>query len=622
MSILKGFVRDVARRVASPAEAATAAARRFAAQYGEPPGHAEYRSWLNSWPPLLDLLVGAGLSDLWLELEYELPGSGERIDALLLGADPDGVLVAVVVELKQWDDAEPRPLSSVLVGGELRPHPCRQAGGYMRYLRTWISPAEVALQVHGLVFLHNADRQVVDKLGHAVVGRQESEVALLGREDAADPGGLRRLGERLAWPRLTTPDAALVQAFENARHKPSFDLFDRLRDVLANDSDFVLVGAQQEAQLHVLRGIRTALGHGEKHVIAVRGGPGTGKTVIAVRLVADIPKQGEDVRARYLTPSGTLRRQLIRAAGDPAAKGLFLHPKDYPRRRPSREVLLVDEAHRMGTRGPEDQVAALIASTQVCVFFLDERQIIRPHEGVTVDYISKAAEAAEATFTLVDLQTQFRCGGSQYYLAWIDQLLSREARPGEWRGDDYDFDVMADPGELQAWVDDHTVNGAVARISAGFCWPWPKPRSQKTLHNDVDIVYIDRRSELSVRWTYPWNSRHAFIEPDGADVPGKEFWATDPGGHRQVGCIYTAQGLEYDYSAVIMGPDLVRRGARWEVEPVESHDPAMYQITPDKYLPLALNTYRVLMTRGTRGCRLYSTDAETQQYLEGLRRPT
>jgi DUF2075 family protein len=309
---------------------------------------------------------------------------------------------------------------------------------------------------------------------------------------------------------------------------------------------------------------------------------------------------------------------LIRAAEDPGAKGLFLNVRDYPNRRPSREVLLVDEAQRMSNGGSRDAVADFVACTRVCVFFLDERQIIRPHEGTSVDHIAEVADAAKATFTHVDLQAQFRCAGSQHYQRWIDELLSAEGQPASWRSDDYDFGVVADPAELQTWVDDHTANGITARISAGFCWPWPDVGPGRPLRTDVEITYVDRRSGLSVRWAYPWNSKHARADHDGPIAPIKEYWATDPSGHRQVGCIYTAQGLEYDYSAVIFGPDLVRRSDRWEGRPSESHDRVMRGLTSAEYLPLALNTYRVLMTRGTRGCRLYSTDDETQRYLEAL----
>jgi DUF2075 family protein len=618
MSVYGGLVRDVARMVkASAAEVTEECARRFADRHGSPPDDAEYRSWLNSWPPLLEVLVNAGLGELWLELEYELPGSGERVDALLLGARPDGALVAIVIELKQWSDPEPVPLSCVLVGEEVRPHPCRQAAGYMRYLRTWVSPLDVELDVRGLVILHNADRNVIDKLGRAVERKQEAEVPLLGREEVEDLAGLRHLSERLAWPRLVAPGVDQLEAFANARHRPSFDLFGNLKDVLAKDSNFVLVGAQQEAQLHVLGAIRAALAREKKHVIAVTGGPGTGKTVIATRLLADIPTDG-GVRARYLTPSGTLRQQLIRAAKDPAAKGLFLNVRDYPSRRPSREVLLVDEAQRLSNGGSRDAVADFVACTRVCVFFLDERQIIRPHEGTSVHHIAEVADVAKAAFTHVDLQAQFRCAGSQYYQRWIDELLSVEGQPVSWRSDDYDFGVVADPAELQAWVDDHTASGVTARISAGFCWPWPDVSPNRPLRTDVEITYVDRRSGLSVRWAYPWNSKHARADHGGPIAPIKEYWATEPSGHRQVGCIYTAQGLEYDFSAVILGPDLVRRGDRWEGRPTASHDRVMRGLTPAQYLPLALNTYRVLMTRGTRGCRLYSTDDETQRYLETL----
>lgn len=400
---------------------------------------------------------------------------------------------------------------------------------------------DVELDVRGLVLLHNADRNVIDKLGRAVERKQEAEVPLLGREDVEDLAGLRHLSERLAWPRLVAPGVDQLEAFANARHRPSFDLFGNLKDVLAKDSNFVLVGAQQEAQLHVLGAIRAALAREKKHVIAVTGGPGTGKTVIATRLLADIPTDG-GVRARYLTPSGTLRQQLIRAAKDPAAKGLFLNVRDYPSRRPSREVLLVDEAQRLSNGGSRDAVADFVACTRVCVFFLDERQIIRPNEGTSVHHIAEVADVAKAAFTHVDLQAQFRCAGSQYYQRWIDELLSVEGQPVSWRSDDYDFGVVADPAELQAWVDDHTASGVTARISAGFCWPWPDVGPNRPLRTDVEITYVDRRSGLSVRWAYPWNSKHARADHGGPIAPIKEYWATEPSGHRQVGASIRHKG--------------------------------------------------------------------------------
>ncbi|RDI23074.1 uncharacterized protein DUF2075 [Lentzea flaviverrucosa] len=105
-------------------------------------------------------------------------------------------------------------------------------------------------------------------------------------------------------------------------------------------------------------------------------------------------------------------------------------------------------------------------------------------------------------------------------------------------------------------------------------------------------------------------------------VPKSQFWATDQGGHRQIGCIYTAQGLEYDYGAVIFGPDLVRRGDRWVVDPKTNEDRSMKDIDSRLYPRLAANIYWVLATRATRGCWLYSVDEETQAFLTTLLQPT
>ncbi|WP_425315819.1 DNA/RNA helicase domain-containing protein [Streptomyces olivoreticuli] len=117
-----------------------------------------------------------------------------------------------------------------------------------------------------------------------------------------------------------------------------------------------------------------------------------------------------------------------------------------------------------------------------------------------------------------------------------------------------------------------------------------------------------RRFHRRSLWERPWNLRADQTSPSAPRVPGRVYWATGDGGHEQIGCIYTAQGLEYDYGAMIIGPDLIRTPEGWEAHPEESRDPAMRKVGPDDYLTCALNTYRVLATRGT--C-FHSTDPVT-----------
>lgn len=601
-------------------------ARRFQDHYGKAAGEAEQASWSRSWPVLVDALMQAGLGELWLGLEYELHGSGERVDALLLGSSPEADLTAVVIEFKQWS-TECTPLAHdsvrVVVCGEVRPHPCFQAAGYVRYLETWLDRSALPLTVGGVAVLHNAPQSLVDSLRTAVATTAgSSRIPILGKDDLTTDDA-PTLAARFGCPELSAPTSDQVETFLAARHAPPLALFEQLGAVLDGDPAFVLIGEQQRAQLELLRRFDEAWRTGKRHFLVVTGGPGTGKTVIATRLLASVPQRAQELGvrcgARYPTPSGALRWQLERAADGSAAKGLFTNVGVYVNKaRHEPEVIVVDEAQR--NENADATVSRLLRLSKVGVFFLDERQIIRPNEGITADRLTQLIRESGAEVTSIDLTSQFRCGGSQRYQDWLDTLLCPIAQPRPWDRGDYDLAVVASPVQLQDWVDKHTADGKVARITAGFCWPWDRKRSVRLpLLAEVAITWTDPTTGEQRTWSRPWNSAHTRVDAHGTpQAPESRAWATDPGGHNQIGCIYTSQGLEYPYNGVIIGPDLVWRGNRWRARPERSEDNVLKSLAPEGYLPLALNIYRVLLSRGSRGCRVYSTDPETQAFLHGL----
>ena len=356
MLLLGGRVRDIAESVENAIDRVVAdCAGRFVARYGATPSDQEQTSWRNSWPALVTALVRAGLGELWLGLEYRLPGTGERIDALLLGASGDGRLTGVVIELKQWDHAEllVRPL--VRAHGRTVPHPCEQAAGYVRYLRTWLDVAALGMEVRAVAVLHNAPPALVTALAGAVSGRAGAEeVALVGRQDLA--ASVDEVVAGLGCVGLTAPGEDQVKRFLTAPHRPAPSLFAELGTVLRGDPVFELVGEQQRAYLRLLGAIRHCVSSGERAMLVVTGGPGTGKTVIAMRLLADIRLERDPListcEPRYLTSSGTLSAQLRRAADDPGARGLIMNVQQYLKTRPEPgHVLLVDEAQRLYRRG-------------------------------------------------------------------------------------------------------------------------------------------------------------------------------------------------------------------------------------------------------------------------------
>ena len=140
-----------------------------------------------------------------------------------------------------------------------------------------------------------------------------------------------------------------------------------------------------------------------------------------------------------------------------------------------------------------------------------------------------------------------------------------------------------------------------ARLVAGFCWPWSNPDSSGQL---VDDVKLDG-------FSMPWNAM-----PDAGKlapgIPKSNFWASDPNGINQVGCLYTAQGFEFDYAGVIFGRDLVY-DAGWRGNRKISQDSVVKKAAEEEFVNLVKQTYRVLLTRGMKGCYVYFEDVATKE---------
>ncbi|WP_433333399.1 DNA/RNA helicase domain-containing protein [Spirillospora sp. CA-294931] len=573
----------------------------------------EYRSWRHSWPAMVDALLRAGLGQMQIYLEFASPGGAGRIDALLLGRTAAGVPALVVIELKQWTSVEILSKLQVrLPNGVQVSHPVVQVDGYLAFLRQWFEAGEQPLVARGVVFLHNATSAQLQDLR---AGRRQgqAEIALLSGEDLdSEECSEEELAERLLCVDLQPPDDQQVAAFEKVRWAPSQRLLDNVAAMLDEQQTFVLIGDQQNAFLRILDAVQRAMDQRGRAIVMVTGGPGSGKTIIAARLLARLFRH-PGVNARYLSPSGTLIKQLSRAANTPAGRDLFLNPGAMlARALGGSRMAILDEAQRLRRlHNGTGLLRQIIERVPVVVLFLDERQIIRPAEGITVHEIQQLAALQGIEPHHLSLNGCFRSNGSRAYATWVDELLYETPRP--WTEGDFDLGFAEDPIELQEWIDHHTAGNFSARTTAGFCWPWA--RDQFTLLPEVSIQWTDRAGH-KCSWQAPWNADQAIGDPPIA--PHRNFWATDPGGHRQIGCIYTAQGLEYDYGGVIIGPDLVYRDGGWLAQPHESHDGPMRNLSPDQYLPLALNTYRVLLTRSTRGMRIYSTDPETKHFLSAL----
>jgi DUF2075 family protein len=243
----------------------------------------------------------------------------------------------------------------------------------------------------------------------------------------------------------------------------------------------------------------------------------------------------------------------------------------------------------------------------VPIFLLDSNQVVRKGETGTPEYIESEAQKLGLKTIRVDLDGQFRCGGSRLYENWIAGILNLDnAQNFPWEFDpNFVVQVVNSPEEMETLLKRKNEEGYKARITAGYCWTWNDPLKDGTLPNDVVIG----------NWSKPWN-----VKSDrsvGGYLSG-ELWAIDPKGFDQIGCVYTVQGFEYDWNGVILGPDLVWRKDKWIAVPSGTKDPAMRGVEPSNYERLIKNTYKVLLTRGLVGTYLFSMDSETQAHLKAM----
>ncbi|MEU5550080.1 DUF2075 domain-containing protein [Micromonospora sp. NPDC047793] len=587
---------------------------------------AERRSWERSLPVLAQDLADAGLGQVEMLVEYQLPLTSKRVDVVLVGTHPrtdeDSY---VVVELKQWSRAESYEGSDTLVlvehAREPRLHPGVQVSDYCEYLGDFLGVlSDRRAPIAGVAYLHNAVDRDVDELFQLRATEQSRIFTKQRRGQFLD-----HLRTHLA----PTSGAAAADRFLTSAVRPSKHLLSYAAAELKQRSHFTLLDEQRLAYELVLHAVERSRAGDRKSVVVVSGGPGSGKSVIALSVLGELARQNRSVM--HATGSRSFTQTLRKYAGKGSSrlKNLFGYFNSFmTAERNGLDVLICDEAHRIRETSvnrftpkakrdkARPQIDELIAAARVPVFLLDEHQVVKPGELGNVEVISAYAAQLDLHVEVVSLHDQFRCGGSDAYEQWVLDLLGLDGgEPSVWTGDGrLDLRLAESPEEMEAFLAGRQAAGETARMSAGYCWPWSDPCPDDSLVADVQIG----------SWARPWNVKS---DRSVGDAPGSAFWATDPNGFGQVGCVYTAQGFEYAWSGVILGPDLVARDGRLVTDRAESKDPAFRSrkaLSDDEADRLIRNTYKVLMTRGMRGTVLYSTDPETRDYLASLldvRRP-
>ncbi|WP_433179899.1 DNA/RNA helicase domain-containing protein [Actinoallomurus sp. CA-150999] len=502
----------------------------------------------------------------------------------------------------------------VLVEGFHRPlgHPLLQVQGYCEHIADFVgSLSEHPDAVRGVAYLHNAaDLDVRDLFELSTTER--TRLFTKTRRGAF----LEYLRAQFA---PQSGAGAADRLFDSAV-RPSKQLLKLAASEIKDREQFTLLAEQRLAYDLVQHAVHKARTSDAKEVVIVTGGPGSGKSVIALSLLGDLSRQGHTVL--HATGSRSFTQTMRRHVGEGSSRvqNMFKYFNSFMKAdKNDLDVLICDEAHRIREtsenrytkatqRTGRPQVDELIAAARVPVFLLDEHQVVKPNEIGTVEAIKSHAASLGIRVHHVPLDGQFRCGGSRKYEDWVLRLLDLEpGGPEEWTGDDhFEVRLAESPWEMENLLRKKLEEGYSSRISAGYCWPWSDAVDGRL----VDDVRIGD-------WARPWNVKG---ERAVGDAPPSALWATFDGGFEQVGCVYTAQGFEYDWSGVILGPDIVARNGRLVTVREANKDPDFKRrsVTDLQYERHIRNIYKVLLTRGMVGTVIYAVDPETREFLADL----
>ncbi|MES2315090.1 MAG: DUF2075 domain-containing protein [Patescibacteria group bacterium] len=575
----------------------------------------EKDSWKNSMMYMNNVLLDQEIpADSGITVEYQIPQTSKRIDFIISGQNEKNTDHAILIELKQWSKAELTSkdgIVSTYLGGGLREvsHPSYQAWSYYALLK-WFNETvyEEGIELKPCAYLHNYEPDGI--INNQFYAEYIERAPLFLKND------LVKLRTFIKQYVKYGDKTKVMYRVDGGKIKPSKHLSERLSAMLTGKDEFVMIDDQKivyETAFELAKKSSVT----DKHVLIVEGGPGTGKTVVAVNLLVKLTAL--ELNARYVTknaaPRAVYESKLTGTMKKTEISNLFTGSGSFvDAEKNTFDVLIVDEAHRLNAKSGlfknlgENQIKEIIEASKFSVFFIDEDQKVTLHDIGEKEEIEKWAKKEGTTVHNLELASQFRCNGSDGYLSWIDDVLQiKETANTNLDNTEYDFKVVDSPLELRDIIFEKNKINNKARLVAGYCWDWVS-KGDKNL-TDINFPEYD--------FAMKWN-----LASDG------NLWIIAPESVNEVGCIHTSQGLEADYIGVIVGPDLVIREGKVYTDPsarastdasIKGYKGRM-KVHPEETLKLVdviiKNTYRTLLTRGMKGCYVYFTDKETGDYFK------
>ena len=579
----------------------------------------EYKSWKNSYEYVYKVMNDPKIPEnAGIAIEYNIPQTAKRVDFMISGYDENDDPGTVIIELKQWSSMSKVPDSDAIVetsiGGGLRRvvHPSYQAWSYASLISNYNSSVQDdEIQLTPCALLHNYVRKENDPL-------DDKQYALYTElAPAFTSGQVYELRNFIEKHIVKGDNSAVLYQIDHGRIRPSKSLQDAISSMIDGNEEFVMIDDQRVVYEDIIKISTKCMTDHKKRTVICQGGPGTGKSVIAIQLLAELTNRGQLVQytSKNMAPRNVYLEKLRGRRRASGVENLFKGSACYTNVENGQfNTLIADEAHRLERRsqytkavtGNENQIREIIHAAQCSVFFIDENQKVTMSDIGTVDEIKLHAAEEGSEVIEMELVSQFRCNGSDGYLAWLDDILEiRETANYDLEGLNYDFRVLDSPEEMRSLIVEKNQDANKARILAGYCWDWPREHRRNTDYHDIQI------GDFGISW----------------NLDNGEAFAIGMNSVNEAGCIHTTQGLEFDYVGVIIGDDLryedghvvtdfTKRASTDQsikgLKTMYREDPEEAERRADEIIK---NTYRTLMTRGMKGCYIYCTDEGLSEYM-------
>ena len=577
----------------------------------------EFRAWENSLEYMYKVLNDNTIPEnSGIAIEYNIPQTSKRVDFIISGYDEKEDPNVIIIELKQWDKVEAvegqDALVETIIGRAMRKtvHPSYQAWSYAAMIYDYNQNVQMGnIVLHPCAYMHNYRKGNPEKLEQNQYKEYVDDAPIFAR------GEVSKLRDFIKKSIKIGDNKELLYDIDNGKIKPSKSLQDSIKSMIEGNQEFIMLDEQKVAYEEILHTAFKCMTDLRKRTVIVKGGPGTGKTVVAINLLAKFTNEGlfAQYTSKNTAPRNVYAKKLT-GHKKSSINNMFKGAGSYIEADSNIvDVIICDEGHRLTGKtqlGPkiagENQIKEIINAGLCSVFFIDESQRVTLADIGTVKEIKKWAEELDSEVSEMELLSQFRCNGSDGYLAWLDDVLEiRDTANFDMADVDYDIRIVDSPNEVRDLIIERNKAHNQSRILAGYCWAWQKAGQNDTNVHDIKI------GDFEMSW----------------NLGNTSTFAIDEDSVNEIGCIHTSQGLEFDYAGVIIGDDMryedghivtdfTKRASTDQslkgIKKLYKEDPEFALAEADEIIK---NTYRTLMTRGMKGCYVYCTDQNLANYL-------